>query len=60
MYEDAESEALLDQDSCQIQEELARTLRVSQQAISHRLIINAQLTKNYKKLRKLLFEHLIV
>ena len=60
VYEDAESEALLDQDSCQIQEELARTLRVSQQAISHRLIINAQLTKNYKKLRKLLFEHLIV
>ena len=37
MYEDAALEALLDQDSCQTQEELARSLGVSQQAISHRL-----------------------
>ena len=34
VYEDAKSEALLDQDSCQTQEELARTLGVTQQAIS--------------------------
>ena len=37
VYEDAELEAILDQDSCQMQEELARTLEVTQQAISHRL-----------------------
>lgn len=37
VYEDAELEALLDQDSCQTQEELALTLGVTQQAISHRL-----------------------
>ena len=37
MYEVAELEALLDQDSCQTQEELAHTLGVTQQAISHRL-----------------------
>ncbi|KAM0729388.1 Mariner Mos1 transposase [Formica fusca] len=37
VYEDAESEALLDQDSCQTQEELALRLGVTQQAISHRL-----------------------
>ena len=37
IYEDAELEALLDQDSCQTQEELALTLGVTQQAISHRL-----------------------
>ena len=37
MYEDAELEGLLDQDSSQTQEELARTLGVTQQAISHRL-----------------------
>ena len=34
VYGDAELEALLDQDSCQTQEELARTLGVTQQAIS--------------------------
>ncbi|KAM0736914.1 Mariner Mos1 transposase [Formica fusca] len=37
VYEDAELEALLDQHSCQTQEELALTLGVTQQAISHRL-----------------------
>ena len=36
VYKDAELEALLDQDSCQTQEELARTLGLTQQAISHR------------------------
>jgi len=36
-FEDAELEELLDQDSCQTQEELAKTLRVTQQAISNRL-----------------------
>ncbi|EGI66633.1 Mariner Mos1 transposase [Acromyrmex echinatior] len=34
VFEDAELEALLDQDSCQNQEELARSLGVTQQAIS--------------------------
>ena len=33
VYKDAELEALLGQDSCQTQEELARTLGVTQQAI---------------------------
>ena len=32
VFEDAELEALLEQDSCQNQEELARSLRVTQQA----------------------------
>ena len=36
VYEDAELEALLDQDLCQTQEELAPTLGETQQAISHR------------------------
>ena len=35
--EDAELEALLEQDSCQNQEKLARSLGVTQQAISKRL-----------------------
>ena len=57
VYEDAELEALLDQDSCQTQEELARTLGANQQAISHRLIINDQfLIKNNSRN---LFVHLI-
>ena len=34
VFEDAELEALLEQDSCQNQEELARSLGVTQQAIS--------------------------
>ena len=33
-YEDAELEGLLDQDSCQTQEELAETLGVTQSSIS--------------------------
>ena len=37
VFEDAELEALLEQDSCQNQEELARSLGVTQQAISKRL-----------------------
>ena len=37
MYEDAELEALLDEDSCQMQKELALTLGVTQQTISYRL-----------------------
>ena len=37
MYEDAELESLLDEDSCQTQEALALTLGVTQPAISHRL-----------------------
>ena len=36
-FEDAELEELLDQDSCQTQEELAEILKVTQQAISLRL-----------------------
>ena len=35
VYEDVELEALLDQDSFQTQEELAHTLGVTQQTISH-------------------------
>ena len=34
VFEDAELEALLEQDSCQNQEELTRSLRVTQQTIS--------------------------
>ena len=37
VFENTELEALLDQDSCQSQEELARSLGVTQQAISKRL-----------------------
>jgi len=37
VYEDAELEALLDEDSCQTQKELALTLRVTQQTISYHL-----------------------
>ena len=35
VYEDAELKALLDQDSCQTPQELARTLGVTKQAIFH-------------------------
>ena len=37
IFEDAELEPLLEQDSCQNQEELARSLGVTQQTISKRL-----------------------
>jgi len=37
VYEDAELEALMDEDSCQTQKELAFTLGVTQQTISYRL-----------------------
>ena len=37
IFEDAELKALLEQDSCQNQEKLARSLGVTQQAISKRL-----------------------
>jgi len=37
IFEDAELEVLLEQDSCQNQEELARSLGMTQQAISKRL-----------------------
>ena len=37
VYEDAELEALLDEDSCQTQKELALTLGVTQQTILYRL-----------------------
>ena len=36
-FEDEELEALLDHDSCQMQEEVAKTLGVTHQAISRRL-----------------------
>ncbi|KAG5314879.1 MOS1T transposase, partial [Pseudoatta argentina] len=45
VYEDAELEALLDQDSCQNQEELARSLGVTQQAISKRLKVMGMIQK---------------
>ncbi|UYV66432.1 hypothetical protein LAZ67_4001656 [Cordylochernes scorpioides] len=41
-FEDAELEALLDEDSSQTQEELAETLGVTQQAISNRLKVMAR------------------
>jgi len=37
MYEDVELEALLDEDSCRTQKELALTLGVTQQTISYHL-----------------------
>ncbi|GFW09816.1 mariner Mos1 transposase [Trichonephila clavipes] len=42
VFEDAELEALLDQDSCQTQQELAGSLGVTQQAISKRLKLLAR------------------
>jgi len=37
VYQDAELEALLDEDLCQMQKELALTLGMTQQTISYRL-----------------------
>jgi len=37
MYEDAELETLLDEDSCQTQKELTLILGITQQTISYRL-----------------------
>ncbi|EGI60872.1 Mariner Mos1 transposase [Acromyrmex echinatior] len=45
IIEDAELEALLDQDLCQNQEELARSLGVIQQAISKRLKVMGRIQK---------------
>ncbi|GFU28458.1 mariner Mos1 transposase [Trichonephila clavipes] len=42
VFEDAELEAILDQDSCQTQQELAGSLGVTQQAISKRLKLLAR------------------
>ncbi|GFW30335.1 mariner Mos1 transposase [Trichonephila clavipes] len=44
-FEDAELEALLDQDSCQTQQELSGSLGVTQQAISKRLKVMRMLQK---------------
>ena len=45
VFEDAELEALLEQDSCQNQEELARSLGVTQQAISKCLKVMGMIQK---------------
>ena len=56
VYKDTEFKKLLNRDSCQTQE-LAPILGVTKQAISHRLIINAQfLINNGGKL----FVHLVI
>ncbi|GFX73146.1 mariner Mos1 transposase [Trichonephila clavipes] len=45
VFEDAELEALLDQDSCQTQQELAGSLGVTQQAISKRMKVMEMIQK---------------
>ncbi|GFY29007.1 mariner Mos1 transposase [Trichonephila clavipes] len=45
VFEDAELEALLDQNSCQTQQELAGSLGVTQQAISKRLKVMGMIQK---------------
>ncbi|GFT45893.1 mariner Mos1 transposase [Trichonephila clavipes] len=45
VFEDTELEALLDQDSCQTQQELAGSLGVTQQAISKRLKVMGMIQK---------------
>ncbi|GFV45287.1 mariner Mos1 transposase [Trichonephila clavipes] len=45
VFEDAELEALLDQDSCQMQQELAGSLGVTQHAISKRLKVMGMIQK---------------
>ena len=44
-FKEAELEVLLDQDSCQTQEELTETLKVTQQAISNHLKATAMVQK---------------
>ncbi|GFW91221.1 mariner Mos1 transposase [Trichonephila clavipes] len=44
-FEDAELEALLDQDSCQTQQELAGSLGVTQQVISKRMKVMEMIQK---------------
>ncbi|GFT18533.1 mariner Mos1 transposase [Trichonephila clavipes] len=45
VFEDAELEALLDQDSCQTQQELSGSLGVTQQAILKRLKVMGMIQK---------------
>ncbi|GFY09175.1 mariner Mos1 transposase [Trichonephila clavipes] len=45
VFEDAELEALLDQDSCQTQQELSGSLGVTQQTISKRLKVMGMIQK---------------
>ncbi|GFS51118.1 mariner Mos1 transposase [Trichonephila clavipes] len=45
VFEDAELDALLDQDSCQTQQELSGSLEVTQQAISKRLKVMEMIQK---------------
>ncbi|GFU99194.1 mariner Mos1 transposase [Trichonephila clavipes] len=45
VFDDAEFEALLDQDSCQTQQELSGSLGVAQQAISKRLKVMGMIQK---------------
>ncbi|GFX74178.1 mariner Mos1 transposase [Trichonephila clavipes] len=45
VFEDAELEALLDQDSCQTQQELSGSLGVTQQAISKRIKVKGMIQK---------------
>ncbi|EGI61409.1 Mariner Mos1 transposase [Acromyrmex echinatior] len=45
VFEDAELETLLDQESCQNQKELARSLRMTQQAISKRVKVMGMIQK---------------
>ncbi|GFT28201.1 mariner Mos1 transposase [Trichonephila clavipes] len=45
VFEDAELEALLDQDSCQMQQELSGSLGVTQQDISKRLKVMGMIQK---------------
>ncbi|GFY18840.1 mariner Mos1 transposase [Trichonephila clavipes] len=45
VFEDAKLETLLDQDSCQMQQELSGSLEVTQQAISKRLEVMGMIQK---------------
>jgi len=52
VFEDAELKALLDQDSCRTQEELAGSLGVTQQAISKRLKVTGMIQKQENRRKK--------